>query len=103
MALCRSGHRDILQPNEQLICLLSLPLTAVRYRFAPMLDALLEWIARFLVEFAFYTVLYGIGWLMLKSLTLGQYPPAPPVRHNKELVALFPVASLFLGLTFAYS
>jgi len=68
-----------------------------------MLDALLEIVVRFLVEFVFYTVLYGIGWVMLKTITLGRYPPPRDKKHNQELVALFPVATLFAGLTFAYS
>jgi hypothetical protein len=68
-----------------------------------MLDALLELIARFLVEFLFYTVLYGVGWIMLKAITVGHYPPPRPHKHNEELVALFPVASLFVGLTLAFS
>jgi hypothetical protein len=68
-----------------------------------MLDALLELIARFVVEFIFYTVLYAIGWGMLKVITLGRYPPRRPEKHNEELVALFPVATVFVGLTVAFS
>ena len=68
-----------------------------------MLEALFEIIARFLVEFLFYTVLYGVGWVMLKAITFGSYPPPRPHKHNQELVALFPVATLFVGLTFAFS
>ena len=68
-----------------------------------MLDALFELVAKFLVEVVFYTVLYGIGWVMLKALTLGRYPPPRPQKHNEELVALFPVATLFVGLTVALS
>ncbi len=68
-----------------------------------MLDALFEGIASFLVKFVFYTVLYGIGWFMLKALTLGRYPPTRPARHNRDFVALFPIATLFVGLTLAYS
>jgi len=68
-----------------------------------MLDALLELAARFLVEFLFYTALYGVGWIMLKAITLGRYPPSRPHKHNEELVALFPVATLFVGLTLVFS
>ncbi len=71
--------------------------------FTAMLDALLEFIAKFLVEIVFYTVLYGIGWVMLRAITLGRYPPAHPQKHNDQLVALFPVAALFIGLTVAFS
>lgn len=68
-----------------------------------MLDALLEIVGRILVEFLFYTVSYWVGWLMLKVITLGRYPPQKPARHNEELVAIFPIASLFAGLAFAFS
>lgn len=68
-----------------------------------MLEALFEFLARFVVEFVFYTVLYGIGWLMLRSITLGRYPPPRPQKHNQEVVALFPVATFFVGLTLALS
>lgn len=68
-----------------------------------MLDALFELLTRFVVEFVFYTVLYGIGWIMLKAITLGHYPPPRPGMHNQELVALLPVATLFVGLTLAFS
>ncbi|MDP3539017.1 MAG: hypothetical protein Q8S26_10005 [Azonexus sp.] len=68
-----------------------------------MLEALFELVARFVVEFLFYTVFYGIGWAMLKTVTLGRYPPPQPAKHNEELVALFPIATLFVGLTLAFS
>jgi hypothetical protein len=68
-----------------------------------MLDALFELVVRFVVEIVFYTVLYAIGWGMLKVMTLGRYPPRRPEKHNEELVALFPVATFFVGITVAYS
>ncbi|TVO57162.1 hypothetical protein [Denitromonas halophila] len=68
-----------------------------------MLDAILEFATRFLVEFLFYTFLYGVGWVMLKAMTLGRYPPHPSQKHNRELVALFPVAAFFVGATIAFS
>ncbi len=68
-----------------------------------MLDTLFELIAKFLIEVVFYTVLYGVGWVMLKAITVGRYPPPPPQKHNEKLVALFPIATLFVGLTFAFS
>lgn len=68
-----------------------------------MLDALLEVVARFVVEIVFYTVLYAIGWFMLRVITFGRYPPRRPEKHKEELVALFPIATIFVGITFAYS
>lgn len=68
-----------------------------------VLEALAELVARFVVEFLFYTVFYGIGWVMLKTVTFGRYPPPRPEKHNEELVALFPLAALFVGFTLAFS
>lgn len=50
-----------------------------------MLEALFELVARFLIEFLFYTVFYGGGCVMLKAITLGCYPPPRPKTHNDEL------------------
>lgn len=68
-----------------------------------MLNALVEVIVRFAMEFLFFTVLYGIGWAMLKVITFGRYPPKPPERHNENLVALFAVATFFVAITVAFS
>ena len=72
-----------------------------------MLETLLEFIARFvggfLVEVIFYSVLYPIGWLMLKAITFGRYPPPAPLRHNRELVACLPLVAMLFGITIAFS
>ena len=68
-----------------------------------MLEFLIELVTRFVVDIVFETVFYGIGWIMLKTLTLGWYPPPEPRKHNKDLVALCPLAALFVGLVFAFS
>jgi hypothetical protein len=68
-----------------------------------MLDALAEIVVRLVVEIVFSTILYSIGWVMLKVITLGHYPPPPPKKHNEGLVALFPIATFFIGVTLAFS
>lgn len=40
---------------------------------AVMIGALLEVLAGFIFDFVFYTLLYGIGCLMLRVITLGRY------------------------------
>lgn len=45
-----------------------------------MLDALLEAFVSFLVEFVFYTILYGIGWITLKIIFV--YHPHTPARRG---------------------
>jgi hypothetical protein len=72
-----------------------------------MIDALAEFIARFvggfLVEVIFYSVFYPLGWLMLKIVTFGRYPPPSPQQHNRDLVAGFPLVVIAVGVTLAYS
>lgn len=72
-----------------------------------MFDALIEFIARlvwgFLVEVIFYSVLYPIGWLMLKAVTFGQYPPPPPREHNRDVVAAIPIVLAAIAITLALS
>jgi hypothetical protein len=70
-----------------------------------MLEALLEfiarWAGRFLLNVVFYSVLYPIGWLMLKVVTLGHYPPR--YSHSREFVAIIPLVALAVGITFTFS
>lgn len=39
----------------------------------------------------FTVVCYWPGWRILRILTLGQYPPRVPRRHNREFVASVPL------------
>ncbi len=68
-----------------------------------MIGALFEFTARIVVEFAFYKVFHGLGWVMLRPLTLGRYPPRPTIPHNREFVALTPIVTLLVVLTLVYS
>jgi hypothetical protein len=62
----------------------------------------LDW----LIELFFYRVIGGAiqglfywpGWLLLKMLTLGRYPPRQTVDHNRFAVALFAVVAMALML-----
>lgn len=72
-----------------------------------MLDAIAEALARFVGSFLVETVMLGIfywpGWLLLRVVTLGRYPPRPDEPHNREFVAAVAVAALFALLTLALS
>lgn len=68
-----------------------------------MIEVLIEFTARVIVEFAFYTVCYGLGWSLLRLVTFGRYPPRSSVPHNREFVALVPIVTLFIALTLVYS
>jgi hypothetical protein len=57
------------------------------------LDALAEVVLRTIgnafVEIVFVGVFYWPGWLMLKALTMGRYPPKKPHPHSDEFVGVF--------------
>jgi hypothetical protein len=60
----------------------------------------LEWLLELLV----YRVLGGViqsifywpGWLLLKVISLGNYPPEQTVEHNRFAVAVFAIVALVL-------
>jgi hypothetical protein len=75
--------------------------------YSRMLEAIAESIGRFLL-WLFAVVLgekvfYPIGWMMLKLLTLGFYPPPCLSQRKRELVAIFPVVCALIWITVAYS
>jgi len=70
-------------------------------------DAIAEFvvraIAQFVVEVLFVGVFYWPGWVVLRSLTLGRYPPPQSQPHNREFVAIVACAVLVAGVTLHYS
>lgn len=48
----------------------------------------LEAIGSAVIDSIFVRIFYWPGRLFLKIITLGKYPPALAIPHNKELVAL---------------
>ncbi|CAL92957.1 hypothetical protein [Azoarcus olearius] len=76
---------------------------AVTFPFRPRMLEVLLILAQALLEFLFHTVLYGAGWLMLRALTLGRYPPPRPIEHNHDLVALLPLVTVLVTIAFAYA
>ena len=71
------------------------------------LDALIEIAARAVVQFVGEVLLVGIfywpGWLILRALTLGRYPPKRGVEHNVHFVAVVGLAAMIGVVTFYYS
>lgn len=43
-----------------------------------------------------YAVFYWPGWLILKIVTFGHYPPAQTVKHNRFAVAVVTIIVLVL-------
>lgn len=48
-------------------------------------------------------IFYWPGWLILRVVTFGRYPPAQSVPHNREFVAGVPLAVLPVVITLIYT
>lgn len=68
-----------------------------------MLDAILETLFEFILEKILVGVFYWPGWLVLRIVTWGRYPPIRPELHNETFVAVMGLAALMALLTFALS
>jgi len=72
-----------------------------------MLDAVAEFLFRtvgaFLLELLIITIGYWPGWLILRILTLGVYPPPRPTPHNEYFVGAIPYITFLVWLTLHYS
>jgi hypothetical protein len=71
------------------------------------LDAIFEVVVRIIVEFVvevlFVGVFYWPGWIILRVLTLGRYPPSQSYKHNREFVSTVTLITLIAGVTVHYS
>jgi|SoiMethySBSTD1v2_1073268.scaffolds.fasta_scaffold980230_1 hypothetical protein len=64
-----------------------------------VIAAALVWLA---LELGAFVLFYWPGWLALRVVTLGRYPPRRPVQHNRVLVSAIGAAAIVLfGLTLA--
>lgn len=66
------------------------------------LDVIAEFVAKvvgqFLVEVVFVGIFYWPGWLILRALTFGRYPPKKPEPHSEGFVAVFGFAAILVGI-----
>ncbi len=62
-----------------------------------MLDAIFS----ILLETLLVGVFYWPGWLILRVITLGRYPPQAPIPHNEYFVATVGAAIPFTLITIA--
>jgi hypothetical protein len=63
---------------------------------------MLELIAEFLLDVLLIGVFYWPGWLFLRVLTLGRYPPRGG-KHDPEFVAVFGVVLLVVILLLGFA
>lgn len=71
------------------------------------LDAIAEVVLRvvgnFIVEVLFVGIFYWPGWVILRVVTLGRYPPPQSRPHNREFVATVAVIVFLAGVTVYFS
>lgn len=64
------------------------------------LDAIAEVVVRavgwLIVDVILTGIFYWPGWLFLRILTLGRYPPSQATPHNREFVACFGLSIILL-------
>ena len=68
-----------------------------------MLDAFVEAAGRALIDVVIVGVFYWPGWLILRVVTLGRYPPPGPARHDPNWVAGVGLAVFLLCITLYFS
>ncbi|MET3133774.1 hypothetical protein AAKU55_004064 [Oxalobacteraceae bacterium GrIS 1.11] len=66
--------------------------------FDALAEVLLRAVGNAVVEIVLIGIFYWPGWLMLKLLTLGRYPPKRSEPHSKGFVGLFGFLVLLVGL-----
>lgn len=62
------------------------------------IDALVDVVLRFVGEVVLVGIFYWPGWIILRLLTAGRYPPAKGEPHSEELVAAFGVCGVVAGV-----
>jgi hypothetical protein len=67
------------------------------------LDAIVEIafrvVVQFVIEVLFVGILYWPGWLILRVITIGHYPPQQSQPHSREFVAIFAFVVFLAGIT----
>ena len=72
-----------------------------------MIDAVTEFLFRTIgqvvLETLFYRFFYWPGWLILRVITFGKYPPLQSEPHNRYFVSGIPLIMLLVGITIYFS
>ncbi len=68
-----------------------------------MLDAIAGFVLDVLVDLVLYVLFYWPGWLILRILTLGKYPPPQSQPHNRLFVSGIPLVTLLVFVAFYFS
>ena len=69
------------------------------------MDTIAEFVVRvvgsFIVEVVFVGIFYWPGWLLLRVITFGRYPPGKSQPHSKEFVAGVGLAAILVAVLFS--
>lgn len=68
-----------------------------------MMDGIFKFVASWIVDVLLTAVFYWPGWLVLRVLTLGRYPPKRRQPHNVVFVSVIGLSALLVALTIAFS
>jgi hypothetical protein len=60
-------------------------------------------VAHVVIELLFVGIFYWPGWLILRVVTIGRYPPPQTQPHNREFVAGIAFAVFIAAVTFHFS
>jgi hypothetical protein len=104
-AVERDGHKLLLGTRRALRAgARSTETLGVKHR---MLEGIAEAVGRFFLWlFALLfidKVFYPIGWVMVRVVTVGRYPPPSPSKRTREFIALLPLIVLIVGVTIWFS
>ena len=66
-------------------------------------EVILRVVGQFIGEGLFVGIFYWPGWLVLRVVTFGRYPPLQSSPHNREFVATVAVVVFLAGVTVYFS
>jgi hypothetical protein len=69
----------------------------------PILEGIAHVLGDVLFEALFVRIFYWPGWLALRLVTLGRYPPGRDAPHNEVFVAMVGLGLLLAALAVAWS
>ena len=67
-----------------------------------MLEEITKFIFSIVLHLVFYVVFYWPGWLILRVLTLGNYPPPQSKQHSRIFVSGITLVTLLIVITFRF-
>ena len=64
-----------------------------------MIDALFHFVGSWLIDVLLVALFYWPGWLVLRIVTIGRYPPGRKQPHDAVLVAVIGLSAVPAALT----